>query len=307
MQPSPQRRETRQALREKKKDFISQAEMDQIRFNREALEAQIEIARASVNRAEANLENSEANLEYTRITAPKDGYIVHRKIEPGQTVAASFQTPELFEMAIDMDKHVYVHASVDETDVGLIREAQKRDEPVQFTVSAYPDDLFEGKIWQVRLNSSETQNVVTYPVVVEAENPGLKLLPGMTATISFQIEEKKDVLRVPNAALRYFPKREHVREKDHKILEGAAWDDEEEDDQPTEDMISASAKAEANQARHKRHVWVQEADKLRAIEVETGLIDNKYGKYTELVAGELEEGQLLVTGIKPKKGGLFGN
>lgn len=298
--------ERAKALREKKKDFISDAEMDQIRFSCDALEAQIEIAEASVDRAKANLANSAANLAYTRIEAPKDGKVIDRKLEPGATLASSFQTPELFEVAVDLDERVYVHASVDETDVGLIRKAQERKEPVQFSVSAYPDDLFDGQIWQVRMSSAETQNVVTYPVVVEAANTESKLMPGMTATISFQIEEKKDVLRVPNAALRYFPKREHVREEDHKILEGAAWDDEDEENQPSEDMISASAKAEANRARYKRHVWVQEGEKLRAIEIETGLIDNKYGKFTELAAGELKEGQLLATGIKPKKGGFFG-
>ena len=116
-------------------------------------------------------------------------------------------------------------ASVDEADIGLIRDAQSREQPVTFTVDAYPSDLFQGKIYQVRLNFTTTQNVVTYPVVVEAANPELKLLPGMTASLSFQIDEHKNVLQVPNAALRFYPKPEQVRPEDRAVLEG--------EDQPT--------------------------------------------------------------------------
>src|SRR5207253_6692304 len=111
-------------------------------------------------------------------------------------------------------------ASVDEADIGLVSAAQKRGEPVRFTVDAYPDDRFEGKIHEIRKNSTTTQNVVTYPVVVSAPNPDLKLLPGMTASISFQVGEAKDVLRVPNAALRFYPQREQVRPEDRPLLEG---------------------------------------------------------------------------------------
>ena len=134
-----------------------------------------------------------------------DGTVIERKVDPGQTVAASFVTPELFIIAPDMDKHMYVFASVDEADIGQIRTAQERGKAVKFTVDAYPGDLFEGKIHQIRKNSTTTQNVVTYPVVIEAPNPDLKLLPGMTANITFQIEARDDVLRVPAAALRFVP------------------------------------------------------------------------------------------------------
>ncbi len=302
------------ALRETKNDFVSQAEMDRVRYFREQLAATVLVAKAafvvaeaSVTQAEANLKNSETNLVYTRILAPKDGIIIDRKIEPGQSLASQFQTPELFEIGVGMRERMHIYASVDENDIGLINKAQKTNQKVQFTVSSQPDELFTGRILQIRMSATETQAVVTYPVIVEAPNPDLILLPGMTANISFQIEEKKDILRVPNAALRYYPKREHVRQEDHEILDGSAWvnEDEDEDDNAVAE-VSAEVRAESQRSRYKRHVWVQDGDKLRAVEIEIGLLDQKYGKETELRVGDLKEGQALVTGIKKKKGGFFG-
>src|SRR5436305_8162168 len=121
-----------------------------------------------------------------------------------------------------MLKEMRVLASVDEADIALSRAAQQSGQPVRFTVDADPDDLFEGKIFEIRKNSTTTQNVVTYPVVVTVPNPDLKLMPGMTAQIDFQVGEVKDVVRVPNAALRFFPQREQVRPEDQKLLETAA-------------------------------------------------------------------------------------
>ena len=193
------------ALRATNKDFISDAEMDQFKFNRMSLEAQLKVAEATVKQAKGSLDNSMANLGYTEIVSPVDGIVIDRKIQPGQTIAAQFQTPELFTIAPEMEKKMHVFASVDEADIGLIRDAQLRKQPVRFTVDAYPDDLFEGEIEQVRISSTTTQNVVTYPVVVAAPNPELKLLPGMTASLSFLINRKTDVLRISNAALRFYP------------------------------------------------------------------------------------------------------
>jgi HlyD family secretion protein len=153
--------------------------------------------------------------------------------------------------------------------------------------------LFTGQIEQIRFSSTVTQNVVTYPVVVAAPNPDLKLLPGMTAELSFQIEKKKDALCVPNAALRFYPEMEHVREKDRAILEGA--EDEAREAEETADS-SAQEKAEAGAKRNRRHVWIAEGDKLRAVPIVMGISDSRY---TEVKSGELTEGQQLVTGIKP--------
>ncbi|HKB02772.1 MAG TPA: efflux RND transporter periplasmic adaptor subunit [Gemmataceae bacterium] len=290
------------ALQAENKAFISAAEIDQFKFKRQSLEAQLLVAEANVRQAQANLDQSKANLEYTRITAPTDGVVIDRKVDPGQTVAASYQTPELFVVAPDMRKEMRVFASVDEADIGLIREAQRTGLPVRFTVDAYPGDLFSGTIFQIRRNSTTTQNVVTYPVVVSAPNPDLKLLPGMTASISFQVGERADVLRIPNAALRFYPQREQVRPEDRPVLEGAAAaagkSDDEDERERLEASKSADEKAELRRQRNRRHVWLLEGELLRAVEVVTGLAD---GNNTELVSGDLKVGQKLVTGIQPRQ------
>lgn len=286
-------------LREKHPDFISDTELDQIVANLESLEAQLAVAHASVDQAKASLENAETNLAYTDITAPVDGLVIDRLIDPGQTLAAQFQTPRLFVVAPNMREKMYVYASVDEADIGLIREAQTRGASVEFTVDAYPDDLFQGKIAQVRLNPTSTQNVVTYPVVVEAPNPDLKLLPGMTANISFQVDKQEDIIKVPNAALRFFPKKEHVRPEDHKLLEGGTDQEETEERQDELKERSAAEKAEAKRKRNKRHVWVVEGELLKAIEIVTGISDSRF---TELVSGDVKKGMKLVTGTRKTPG-----
>ncbi len=308
------------ALADRNRDFISQSEMDSLRFGRMSLDERLNVAKASVAQADAavkqaqasvaeakasltrakasiaqakaNKMRSELNLGYTIITSPVDGIVIDRKIEPGQTLVAAFQTPEVFVVAPNMREEMYVNASVDEADIGLIRDAQQRGNPVEFTVDAYPNDLFRGEIKEVRFSSTTTQNVVTYPVIVAAANPDLKLLPGMTASISFQIQEKKNVLKIPNSALRFYPMEQHVRKEDRKILEGASLADENDN----ETLLSASEKSEAARSRNRRHVWVFDGDYLKAVEVIIGISDSKY---TEVVSGELKEDMKLVTGVKP--------
>jgi HlyD family secretion protein len=288
-----------QRLRELNKDFISDTEMDQFKFNRMSLEAQLIVANASVEQAKAARDTSHANVIYTEIVSPVNGIVIDRKIDEGQTLASQFQTPQLFIVAPDMDKKMLIFANVDEADIGLVREAQLHGQPVKFTVDAYPDDLFVGSIDEVRMSSTSTQNVVTYPVVVAAPNPDLKLLPGMTASLSFQIQEKTGVLKIPNAALRFYPEPRLVRPQDRAIVEGTEVPETEGEDS-SDVQMSAVEKAETNRQRNRRHVWVVEGDFLRAIEVVTGLSDSKF---TEIVSGEISEGQKFVTGIRPKTPG----
>lgn len=278
-------------LRLKGEGFISQVEVDQYRFSRQSLEAQLLVAEAGVAQAEASLLNSEANLEYTRIESPVDGIVIDRKIEPGQTLAAQFQTPELFVVAPDIRREIHVFASVDEADIGLIRAARKSQQPVAFSVDAYPEVLFEGQIDQIRLSPVVTQNVVTYPVIVSAPNPDEMLMPGMTASLSFQIDKRPKCTRIPNAALRFFPEVIHVREADRPLVTGVN----ESEEANLVDEESADEKTVAAKRKSQRYVWVWEEPWLKAVEVTIGIRDSKW---TELVDGSLKVDDALVTARK---------
>ena len=278
-------------LRDRGEGFVSQVEVDQFRFKVESLEAQAKIAAAGVQQAEAGLSNSEANLEFTRIVSPVDGVVIDRKIEPGQTLAAQFQTPELFTVAPDLREEMHLFASVDEADIGLIREAAESEKPVQFTVDAYPDDLFVGKVVQIRLSPVVMQNVVTYPVVVSAENREQKLMPGMTASLSFQTGRRDKCLRIPNAALRFFPEVAHVRPEDKDLVLGVENDD----DAMSAIEESAEEKTAFAAKRSKRYVWVWEAPHLRAIPVTIGIRDSQW---SELIDGDVHLDDELVVAKK---------
>jgi HlyD family secretion protein len=270
------------------KGYLSGTEFDQYKFTRMSNEAQRNLARAMITQAEANLKTSEANLGYTEIRSPVKGIVIERKVDPGQTVAATYQTPELFTIAPDMEKHMHVYASVDEADIGLIRAAQEKKTDVNFTVDAYPQDLFKGRIYQIRKSSTTTQNVVTYPVVIEAKNPDLKLMPGMTANISFPIEARNNVMRVPAAALRFVPQAKWVHPDHRHYLDGLP------SNQPDSGAkVSAQEKVGMAKARSRRIVWVRDDRWLRAVPVTLGLADNQF---SQLIEGDLEEGQELVTG-----------
>ena len=277
--------------------FIAKAEMDRVFFEHEALKAQVKVANAAVQQALAQLDNSKLNLDYCIIRAPVSGIVINRKIDPGQTLAAQFQTPELFVVAPDMRKKMHVHASVDEADIGLIQMAQQKSLPVTFTVDAYPE-LFTGTVEEVRLSSTTTQNVVTYPVVVAAANPDLKLLPGMTANLSFEVDRRDKAIKIPNSALRFFPLPQHVRDEDKPLLDGQAKEEQPDPSEVQDTGLSAEERAEARRLHKVRHVWVADGLKLRAVEVIVGLAESRY---TEMVSGNLKVGDKLVTGIEPPK------
>ncbi len=297
LQQSINNKQRGEKLRQKNEDFLSDREMDALIFETQALEAQLKLARASVRQAQASLENSQANLGFCEIRSPVKGVVIDRMIDPGQTLASQFQAPELFTIAPDLREKVHVFASVDEQDIGLLQRAYEEKRPVTFTVSAYEGRVFEGLIEQIRISSTELQNVVTYPVVVAAKNPERELLPGMTATISFEVDTAADVLKVPNSALRFYPEDvQYVRKEDQSLLDGSRWTSTDESDADGE--LSAEEQAEAEREKAKRHVWVKDGDKLRAVEIVTGLAESRF---TVLEEGDLEEGQGLVIGKKRKK------
>jgi HlyD family secretion protein len=272
------------------KQAIADTDYDLAEATYETAKANVEVCKATIEQNKGALSLAEVNLGYTVIESPVDGIITDRKVDPGQTVAAQFQTPVLFVVAPDLEKRVYVQAAVDEADIGMIRDAQLRKQPVTFTVDAYPKDTFHGKIFQVRLTPTTVQNVVTYTVIVEAPNLELKLLPGMTANLTFQIEKHEGKLKVPNAALRFFPKPEQVRPCDKAVLDGVSPDNKEARDADTEDDPAAK---EHN--RKQRYVWIIDGELLKAVKITTGLTSKSY---TEIVSGELSAGQAVVTGMQ---------
>ena len=187
----------------------AQAAVAQVEAQSNASAAQLEQVRAQLQQTEADLERAKLNLEYCNIYSPVDGVVISRNIDVGQTIAASLQSPTLFTIANDLTQ-MQVNANIDEADIGNISEQVD----VRFTVDAYPNEIFRGNISEIRLNPQTVQNVVTYSVILSIANPEMKLKPGMTANITITVDQRLNVLKVPNAALRYTPpgvRREDVR------------------------------------------------------------------------------------------------
>jgi HlyD family secretion protein len=240
-------------------NFIARSDLDTAETNALSAEAQQKVSQAQVGQAQAALKIAETNLQYTNILSPVNGTVISRSVDIGQTVAASFQTPTLFSIAQDLTK-MQIDTNVDEADIGKILVGQA----VSFTVDAYPDTIFTGKVAVVRNAPITVSNVVTYDVVIQVENPQLKLKPGMTANVSITIEIHPDVLRIPNASLRFKPA----------------------------DTIVISEKKRDKQGAKKTKVWILEKDKPKSVNVTIGLSD---GSYTEISVGELKENQEIIT------------
>jgi HlyD family secretion protein len=182
------------------RQLIARNELDLALAARDQARARVVSAQAGVQQRQAAVDNARLDVSYTVIRSPVEGVILLRAVEPGQTVAASFQTPVLFQIAEDLGQ-MQIDLSIDEADVGQIREGL----PVSFTVDAFPDRQFQGEVKQVRLSATSTANVISYPVVVQVDNADQSLLPGMTASAEIVVSRREGVLRVPNAALRYTP------------------------------------------------------------------------------------------------------
>ncbi len=222
------------------KQYVPLSEVDQAESDYKASLAQVEAARYQIKKAEAEYDSSLVNLGYTKITAPVDGIIISRDIDMGQPVAATLNAPELFTIAQDIEK-MQIEVAVSEADIGKVKEGQT----AKYVLDGYPDDIFYGTVTQVRIDSTTTSNVVTYTVIVSVDNSDLKIKPGMTANVSIIVSESKDVLAVPNFALKFSP-------------------------------------ADNTKRYEKQGLWVQEKGKLVRKEVETGASDDTF---TEIVSG----------------------
>jgi HlyD family secretion protein len=238
------------------KDFISKSDLDTSETNYLSAIAQVKASEAQVAQAQAALNLAQTNFRNTQIISPVNGIVISRSVDVGQTVAASFQTPTLFTIAQDLTK-MQIDANIDEADIGRI----KMNQPVSFTVDAYPEMIFQGNVSEIRNAPITVQNVVTYAVIVKVDNPGLKLKPGMTANVSIVIDDKKDILRIPNAALRV------------KITD--------------KDLKKDSPKGAG--------VWILEKKEPKRIPLKLGISDNQF---TEVVSGYLNENHQIIVEVK---------
>lgn len=241
------------------KGLISANDYEQARLSWQTTNATVAERRDAVAAAREEVSRAQTNLSYAVITSPIDGVVISKSVEEGQTVAASYSTPELFTIAKDL-KDMRVIANVDEADIGGVKVGQR----VTFTVDAYPNDTFEGAVTQVRQEATTTNNVVTYEVVISAPNQDLKLKPGLTANVNIYTEEIKNVLSVPSKALRYTPEKETVGGR--KI----------------QDVTNA-----------KNKVWTLEGNTLVAHKVTVGSTD---GVHTQILGG-IKNGAKVITGI----------
>lgn len=197
--------------------LVARGDVDRALSARDQARAQVAQSEAQVRQQEASAENSRLNLGRSVIRSPVDGVVLTRAVEPGQTVAASLQAPVLFKIAEDLAK-MEIMLAVDEADIGQVAEGQR----VNFTVDAYPERQFEGRVRQVRLSATNTSNVITYPVVVAVDNADQTLFPGMTANAEIEVSRRDGVLKVPNAALRFKPPEGMVAEESQNGTQGGA-------------------------------------------------------------------------------------
>jgi len=307
------------------KELISIEEMDTAEAGYLGAKSDVISAEASLSQAKSTLDLSKVDLTYSVIRAPVDGVVIVRKVNVGQTLQSSYAAPLLFQVATDMTK-MKVECSVDESDIGKVKEGQK----VRFTVEAYPNESFNGVVQQVRFSPETVQNVVTYTTIVNVENPEKKLLPGMTATVSIIVGEAKGVLRVSNAALRFTPNLspEELAKMAQEMRDRMMAQRQAQGGQPgagapgaatpgaatagtggrpegqagqmmgqRQGGMQGGAEGQAGRARPQApRVWIMDKDgKLKMSFLRTGVSDTSY---SEILRSELKEGDLVITGTE---------
>ncbi len=245
-----------------KKGLVSADEFESARLSFQTAQQSLNSANQQVFSAQEEVKRAQTNMGYATITSPIDGVVISKSVEEGQTVAASFSTPELFTIAQDLT-NMQVVADIDEADIGNVKEGER----VSFTVDAYPEDTFEGVVKQVRQEAKTTNNVVTYEVVITASNKDLKLKPGLTANVTIFTSEEHNILSVPTKALRFTPTKETVG-KEYKIID----------------------------CKGKNKVWTLEGKNIVAHSVAIGKTD---GTHTQILKG-IAKGKTVITSIHSK-------
>ena len=271
--------DTRQ--RSAKMQIVSQHDVDTAKAAYDRSVVAVKTAEAAVTQAEANLKIDQTNLDFAVIKSPVDGIVLSRSVEPGQTIAASFQVTTLFEIAEDLRKMI-LQVNIDEADVGQVQVGQ----PVLFTVDAYPGRKFPGAITTIRYNSTTSNNVVTYLAEISVNNDQLLLRPGMTATATIRVQSVANALLVSNHALRFLPLSNDQNSGGNSFFSGPPG-------------MSGNTNIESSAALNNPHVWVVRDGKPQPIQVTLGSTD---GKLTEIKSGQVTPGMpLIVEALKEGK------
>jgi HlyD family secretion protein len=293
-----------------KSGAVSQQAFEVAKANAESADAQVAAAeaqelqaRAQVDQKRAAVQVAQTNLDYTTIRAPIEGTVVARTVDVGQTVAASLQAPTLFTIAQDLTK-MQVYAKTDESDVG----GMKRDQKVTFKVDAYPRETFTGTVSQVRMNSTVVQNVVTYDTIIDFDNPELKLFPGMTAYVNIPVAAATNVIKVPNAALRFKPdlspnefqaiyQKFGIPQEGEGASAGTGAKGSNAGGSPAPTKPASGPKNEA------RLVWKLISGKaLEPVRIRTGITDHTNTEFLQTMNGNLKPGDALITGVAQSRG-----
>jgi HlyD family secretion protein len=282
------------------KDIGSQSALDLAKANYQSAQAEVDASIASVTQADAQVRQKEAavsvaktNLNYTIIRSPIDGTVVARNVDVGQTVAASLQAPTIFSIAQDLAK-MQVYAKVDESDVGRIR----KDQVVTFKVDAFPKELFQGTVSQLRMNPTTVSNVVTYDAVIDFANPDLKLFPGMTAYVTIPVETAENVVKLPNAALRFKPP---LSPEEVRALYAKSGIEAEQSAEAAAAPAGGKRPARAERAV----VWqLRAGETIEPVEVSLGITDHAYTEVRKVLHGALKPGdEVVTTAVTSKSGG----
>jgi HlyD family secretion protein len=272
------------------KQLIAQADADTAVSNADALAAGVQAAEGQVAQTRAALNSAEVNLAYTDILSPTNGVVISRNVDVGQTVAASLSAPTLFVIAEDLAK-MQVDTSVAEADVGRLGAGME----ASFTVDAYPSEIFRGQVRQIRNAPQTVQNVVTYDAVIDVDNSAMKLRPGMTANVTFIYAQKDDVLRVPNAALRFKPPPGMLGDGGGRPAgrpEASAAGGPGGGGSGGPARAKGDGRSEGAEAPDRRTVWTIKDEKPSPAKVKTGISD---GSFTEVVEGALQAGDVVIT------------
>lgn len=272
------------------KNLVAKSTYDQDKVN-------LEVAKSNVEVDKARVKSAQLNLDHATIYAPISGVVINKNVSVGQTVAASFNTPTLFTIANDLTK-MQVQADIDEADIGQVKVGQ----PVDFTVDAYPDDTFHGKVKQIRLNPTTTNNVVTYTVIIDVRNPDLKLMPGMTANISIKTAESKNVIKVPAMALQFKPPQSYLKSHDlgqKSSMKGKQSSNNGQQAKPQNSRQAAKMPAATGlhgqkifQPGDHATIWLKNANNIKQVHVTLGLSD---GSFTA-VKGNIQAGDNVIIG-----------